>query len=231
MDNCRFSVTADELKIECLRRKYCELLSQPDVFPSEENWDCIITNRMNGLGEGLYRKYLVSHLLDEDKRCDFHMLALRNFPRYIMCVDRSYALDVVYSDPYTDHDAFVDLIYNCRLFDCEHIGKLIDNGHHDLAADLLGAFQPEYDGDTIDGMQFLLAKFDRLPLLGTIELHRGLFKAERRYICPDGHSNPQDAIFCREDGCGKDINGLSEHQRLEIENFAERIKILREMLD
>lgn len=231
MDNRRFSVTADELRTECLRRKYCELLSQPEVFPSEENWEFIIANRLEGLGDRLYRKYLVSHVLDEDKRCDYHLLAIKYFPRYLSCVDRDYALDIVYSDPYSDRDAFVGLVYSCQLFDCGHVSRLIEDGHPDLAADLLGAFQPEYDGDDIDAMQFLLAGFDNLPSLGSIEIHKGIFKSERRYLCPDGHSNPQDVIYCQHEHCGKDINGLTETQRDEIEKFAERIQVLRDMLD
>ena len=231
MDNRRFSVTADELMTECLRRKYCELLSQPEVFPSEENWDFIISNRRAGLCDRRYHKYIVSLMLEEDKRCDFHQLAIKNFPRYIEAIDRQEAIEAVYADPCSERDAFVGLVYTCRLFDCAHIGSLIDDGRPDLAADLLGAYQPEYDGDTIDAMQFLLTRFDTLPVLGSIEMHKGLFRSERRYICPDGHLNPQDAIYCREENCGKDINGLTEAQRTAIENFARRIEVLRDMLD
>ena len=38
----RYTVSADELKAECLRRKYLVLLDKPDVFPSKANWDFII---------------------------------------------------------------------------------------------------------------------------------------------------------------------------------------------
>ncbi len=231
MENRRFTVSADDLKVECLRRKYCDLLSQPEVFPSEENWEFIISYRLHGLGSKLYRKFLVSHLLDEDQRSDYHLSAIRNFPRYLRAVDRADAIATVYSDPLTSAGAFVSLVHECQLFDCEQIGELIDKGYPDLAAELLDAFQPEYDGDTIDAMQFLLSKFDSIPALGSIEIHKGMFKTERRYICPDGHSNPHDAIYCCEAGCGKDIRGLTADNRRAIELFSERVEILREMLD
>ena len=80
-------------------------------------------------------------------------------------------------------------------------------------------------------MQFLLSKFDHLPSLGSIEMHKGIFKTERRYICPDGHSNPHDVMFCEDEDCGKDIYGMTEDQRQAVEQFAERIDVLREMLD
>ena len=231
MEERRFSVSAQDLKLECLRRKYRGLLSQAEVFPSEENWNFIISNRLSGLGSGLYRKYLVANLLDENQRCDYHILAIENFPRYIRVVSRDEALETVYSDSTTDPEAFISVIYECDLFDAERIGELIDSGRPDIAAELLDAYQPEYDGDTIDAMQFLLSKFDRLPSLGSIELRKGLFKTERRYICPDGHENPSDAVYCGDEDCGKDIKGLTKANREAIDRFSERIAVLREMLD
>ena len=231
MEDRRFSVSAHELKVEILRRKYIRLLSQPDVFPSKENWDFILTNAMSGLAVGLYRKYLVAKLLDEDRRCDFHYLAIEKFPSYLKIIDRQEALKAVYSDVETDRDAFVELIYKSDLFDAESIGDLIDNGYPDLAAELLDAYQPEYDGDSIDAMQFLLNKFDVLPSIGAIELYKGVFKTERHYVCPNGHQNPHDAIYCQEEECGKDIKGLTKANREAIDRFADRINILQEMLD
>lgn len=231
MTERRFSVSSSDLKIENMRRKYSELLAQPEVFPSAENWDFIITNRLEGLGDGLYRKFLVSKLLDWNSRCDYHELAIANFPRYLKVVDRSYALDVVYSDVETAPDAFIDLVENCELFDSGRIASIVDSGNVEVAVELLAAYQPEYDGDSVDAMQFLLNKFRNLPVIGTIEMRSGLFRSERRYICPDGHSNPCDVEFCQNEDCGKDIRGLTEVQRNLIEEFAKRIAILRDMLD
>lgn len=231
MKDHKFAVSSEELKMECLRRKYLDLLSQPEVFASEENWNFIISNRLTGLAVRLYRKYIVSYMLDESQRCDYHWLAIKRFKEYIRLIDREEALDVVYSDPESSSEGFIALIYDCELFDCQRIGELIDLGKSDLAADLLDAYQPEYDGDTVDAMQFLLTKFDHLPKLGSIEVHKGIFKTERRYVCPEGHENPHDAIYCEEDGCGKDIYGLTESQREAVERFAERIEVLRDMLD
>ncbi len=231
MEDHKFAVSSEELKIECLRRKYLDLLSQPEVFASEDNWDFIISNRLTGLGARLYRKYIVSYMLDDEQRCDYHWLAIKRFKDYIKLIDRNEALEVVYSDVDSSPEGFVAIVYECELFDCQRIGDLIDSGKPDLAADLLDAYQPEYDGDTVDAMQFLLTKFGHLPSLGSIEVHKGIFKTERRYVCPDGHENSHDVIYCEEDGCGKDIYGLTESQHEAIERFAERIDILRDMLD
>ena len=73
-------ISADELRAECLKERYSRQLTRPEVFPSEDNWKYIIDHRMTGIGSGLYRKYLVSWLLDESERCDYHLAALKYFP-------------------------------------------------------------------------------------------------------------------------------------------------------
>lgn len=230
MKEPRYTISAEELKDEFLRRRYCELLSKPEIFPSEDNWKYIISKRMSGLGAGLYRKYLVAWLTDEDIRSEYHAAALKYFPEYVKAVDREYAISVVYSDTVSSPDAFKELVYHCQLFDAESIGNIVEQGEVVLAAELLGAYQPEYDGDTVDAMRYLLSKFDKLPNIGEITMKRGLFRNEQVYICPDGHVNPVDVTYCQHDDCGKDIKGLIEAQRGYIEEFRTRIAVLAEML-
>ena len=227
----RYSISSEELRDECLRRKYCELLSKPETFPSADNWDFIISRRMHGLGPGLYRKYLVSWLLDENRRCDYHTLAIRRFADYLKAVTREYAVETVYSDVESAPEATRRLIYECELFDSAKICDIVSRGNVGFAADLLGAYQPEYDGDTVDAMQYLLDMFMALPDLGSVEQHRGLFRTETVYICPDRHTNPADTRFCKCAGCGKDIKGLTENQRLAVDDFARRIDVIRDLLD
>lgn len=44
-------ISSEELRTELLRRKYTELLSRPDVFPSSQNWNFIIERKMwQGVG-------------------------------------------------------------------------------------------------------------------------------------------------------------------------------------
>lgn len=230
MDEPRYSVTAEELRDEMLRRKYCELLAQPDMFPSEENWNYIISRRMTGLGPGLYRKFLVAWLTEDGIRNDYHEAALKYFPEYINTVDRDYAIETIYADCISSPDAFTEIVCKCNLFDAEAIGNLLEQGRASLAAGLLGAYQPVYDGDIVDAMRYLLAKFDSLPDLGSMEMRRGLFRSEQVYVCPCGHVNPAGAIYCRHEDCGRDIKGLDKKDRQMIEDFRIRVSVLAEML-
>lgn len=224
----KLSVTADELREEMTRRRYVELLSQPEVFPSAENWQFIISRALKGLGPGLYRKYIVSTLLDPAKRCDYHLNAITNFPVYLETVDRAYALETVYGDTESSEDAFRKIVYQCRLFDAGLIGELLADGRISLAVSLLEAYQPEYDGDSVDAMTYLLRRLRTLPALGSVEDRRGMFKTDRRYICPNGHVNSADAMYCT--NCGLDIFGLTENERKAIDAFADRIDALRDLL-
>ncbi len=230
MKEPKYTVSAEELKDEAMRRKYSELLTQPEVFPSDDNWRYIIGKRMTGLGPGLYRKYLVAWLTEADLRSEYHMAALEHFPAYLEAVDREYAIETVYGDRTSSGEAFVSIVYKCMLFDAASIGEIIDDGNPSLAADLLGAYQPMYDGDAIDAMRYLLSKFDDLPDVGEMQSRRGLFRNEQVYICPEGHSNSADTVYCCHNGCGKDIKGLDERQRKLVEELRYRISLLSEML-
>ncbi len=158
----RYTVSADELKAECLRRKYLVLLDKPDVFPSKANWDFIIEHRMHGLGSKLYRKYLVSWVLEPADRLEANRLALSEFPRYLQAVERRYALQVVYADITSAPEATTALIAEAQLFDAPTLMSLVDS-EPDFVIANLGALQPAYDGDDADNMRALLSRLRELP--------------------------------------------------------------------
>ena len=158
----RYTVSADELKAECLRRKYLVLLDKPDVFPSKANWDFIIDHRMQGLGAKLYRKYLVSWVLEPADRLEANRLALTEFPRYLQAVERRYALQVVYADISSAPEATTALIAEAQLFDAPTLVSLLDSDPDFVIANL-GAMQPTYDGDDADNMRALLSRLRELP--------------------------------------------------------------------
>ncbi len=229
-DTCR-RITSDQLNNECLRRRYVGMLSRPEVFPTAANWDFIITNRLRGLTAGLYRKYLVSWLLDPSDRCDYHRLAIERMPDYVNAVDREEALDVIYGDVDSSPDAFVALVRRCHLFDADRLNELLDEGYSTLVVDLLDAGRPDYGLDDLAAMRRLSLRLSELPQLGSIENHKGLLSGGMRYICPNGHVNQADVVFCAREDCGLDICGLTAAQRDAVDRFAERIDVLADMLD
>lgn len=222
-------ITAEELNNECLRRRYAVMLSRPEVFPTAANWDFIISNRLRGLTAGLYRKYLVSWMLDPSDRCDYHRLAIERMPDYVDAIDRDEALDVIYGDVDSSPEAFVALVKRCRLFDADRLNELLDEGYGTLVTDLLDADRPDYGIDDLVAMRRLSVRLSGLPKLGSVENHKSLLSGGMRYICPNGHVNQADVVFCTHEDCGLDICGLTARRRDAVDRFASRVEVLTDM--
>ena len=224
-------ISAEQLRTELLRRRYAELLEQPDVFPSQANWDFIIEHALTGIGEGLYRKFLVSAVLPEAERRSPNRIALKEFPRYLRAVPRDYAVEVVYDDTVSAPEATRELIDQCELFDARAISVVAGPGEPGMAADLLVTFQPAYTLDDLAAMRVLLRRLRRLPEEGEMTDGRGLLRRELRYVCPAGHVNAAEAQFCTHSGCGLNIYGLTRAQTEAIDAFEARIDALASLLD
>ncbi|MDE6486587.1 MAG: hypothetical protein K2L76_03660 [Muribaculaceae bacterium] len=223
-------VSAEQLRTELLRRRYAELLEQPDVFPSQANWDFITDHALMGIGEGLYRKFLVSAVLPEAERRSPNRIALKEFPRYLRAVPREYAVEVVYDDTVSAPEATRALIEDCELFDARAVAGLVDRGEAPMAAGLLSAFQPAYTLDDLADMRALLRRMRHLPEEGEITDGRGILRRELRYVCPAGHVNASEAEYCTHSGCGLNIYGLTRAQAEAIDAFEARIDALASLL-
>jgi len=227
------SISADALKAECLKERYSSQLSRPEVFPSDENWQYIIGHSMTGIGPGLYRKYIVSWLIDPSERCDYHQAALTRFPEYLSAVPRQYALDVVYADIDSAPGATLDVIHRVQLFDAPRLlGLLADEEcpRVGFVADCLDAYQPEYTLSDLTNMRTLLGALRDLPPLGKITRTRTLLGQTDRYVCPRGHVNDITDDYCRADNCGLNIYGLTERQDRLVDGYADRVRTLGKLL-
>lgn len=224
-------VSAEDLRTELLRRRYAELLAQPEVFPSQANWDFIIEHALTGIGEGLYRKFLVSAVLPEEQRRSPNRIALKEFPRYLQAVPRAYAIEVVYDDTVSAPEATRKIVEDCELFDAPAISGLVARGEAAMAAELLNAFQPDYGHDDLKDMRALLRLLRNLPEEGEMADGRGLLRRELRYVCPAGHVNAAEAQYCTHSGCGLNIYGLTREQTQAIDAFEERVDALGTLLD
>lgn len=225
----------EQLKVEMLRRKYSNLLERPEIYPSDANWDFIITHRLaTGLSHKLYRKFLVSALMPEAEVTGWHKIALKRFPEYIKVIDRTAAVDTVYSDVTSCPDATSKLIRDCSLFDAGKIVALLDEANVETLSfimEILDSWQPEYSGRDLKEMTELAEMLNDLPPLGEISQQSGWFGKDRRYVCPSGHLNKPDVEFCEHEDCGLNIFGLKKEHIKAVEEFSTRCKVLKELLD
>lgn len=219
-------VTAEQLKAEELRRRYGRLLQDVAVFPTEANWDYIIANRMEGIGDLLLDKYLAALTVDDVDRHELHQISIDRFPDYLQAMPRDYAVEIVYPIASDFPDVFRDLVRRAGLFDADSIAILVDSGQASLAADVIDVYQPSYTPHDSERMAALSVKLDRLPDIGSYRTQRGIFGVSERYICPAGHSNDRSEQFCTHSGCGLNIKGLTETQSRAVDLFKERCRAL-----
>jgi len=225
-------IKAEDLQAEILRRRYIELLEKADVFPSQNNWDYIISTAMGGdIGRLLYRKYLVSMLTPTPDRVDCHLAAIREFPRYLEAVSYEDAVSAVFSDTDTLPDETIKLIKRYKLFSAEQLHRLLDEGKIDIVIECLSVFKREYTCDDLMQMKSLLHCLRHLPETGRYEHIQNVFKSGVRYICPNGHINNQSAEYCSRPDCGLNIYGLTHEQTGLINAFENIVDVLDDMLD
>ncbi len=226
-------ITAEDLRAECLKVRYSRQLPRPEVFPSDENWQYIISRSMTGIGAGLYRKYLVSWLMDESDRCDYHNAALQRFPEYMLAVPREYALNVVYGDIDSCAQATKHVIIESKLFDARRLMELLgdeDTPRIGFVVECLCAYQPEYTAGDLAAMKMLLAALRDPDPFGEITQSRGMFGQTTKYICPHGHVNDVSEEYCHVEDCGLNIYGLTREQDAMIDEYETRVKALAKLL-
>ncbi len=223
-------VSAADLKIEELRLRYLGLIARADVFPTRANWQFIASHKMRGLGHGLYLKYLTALTIDDNDREPLHDIAVEEFPKYLRCIDRKEAVDVIYSDLVTAPEATLEIIREQNLFDAESLSNMLDEGELTKVMYLLDVYQPSYEDYDLGPMKTLLMKLDSLPETGGVRQVDGLFGSSMKYICPAGHKNPSDTEYCTHSGCGLDAKGLTQSDHAKIELFRNRIKALEGLI-
>lgn len=223
------TISYDALKAEELRLRYKDLLKDPSVYPTISNWDYIILNKMEGIGELLYAKYKSSISIDDADRHDLHNVAVEKFPEYLKAVSCDYASDVVYAH-ISDGDIALNLIRECNLFSAAHIIDCIEQTHDLRVLDVIDVYRKEYTDADYRAMCDLNSLLQSLPKRGFIEDVRGLFGYSSKYICPNGHSNDAGVKYCTHSGCGLDILGITKSQYEAIERFRNRIIALENLL-
>ncbi len=222
-------ISAEQLRIEELRQRYLQLINRPDVFPTRANWQFITKTAMHGLADALYRKYLIALTTDDSDRHELHDAAVEEFPQYLASIDRSEAIAAVYSDLTTAPSESNELIRKLQLFDAREISILLDKGKISQAVDIIDVYQPEYSDKDLEQMKSLAMRLSHLPTHGRIETIKGVFSSNQKYICPNGHRNSPDTVYCTNSSCGLDTHGLTESQNEKIQTYNNRVKALESL--
>ncbi len=231
----KVSITAEDLQAELLRRRYVELLKNPDVFPSQKNWAYIISSKMGGeIAPLLYRKYLVSLATPTPDRVEHHLAAIREFPQYLAQLNFNDSIEAVYSDITTMPEESLKLIHRFNLFSAKKLLEIVESGNDiDFVISCLNVFKPEYTADDLGPMARLCEALDALPDKGYYDSARGMLRGvSTRYVCPNGHinNNPNDD-YCSRPDCGLDVRGLTREQNAAIAAYEDILTVLTDMIN
>ena len=79
-------------------------------------------------------------------------------------------------------------------------------------------------------MEQIVDYFENLPDVGQISEVSGLLGGRsKKYICPEGHKNPEETKFC--ESCGKNIKGLTIDDINAITDFKVKVEFLKTNLN
>lgn len=119
------------------------------------------------------------------------------------------------------------------LFNAEQILQLLQDNHISVAIELLETEKAEYDEVDLQAMEDICTFLDSLPDKGRIvEVKGGLLSSKmvEKYICPNGHRNDKECVFCQEYDCGLNIKGLTQNEVNIINTFKDKVRILKALL-
>lgn len=224
------SVSADQLNIEVFKENWHK--RNKAHTPSIKELNFIMSNNLTDLAESLYDYYATERIQIDARPID------EKFPIILSTLSYEEAVEVIYKDYEVRHTYAYDLIKANKLFNAQKVLNLLNAGHINLAVQLLETEKPDYMRDDVEVMTEILSVLDTLPDKGKFqEMKSGVFSAklEEMYICPIGHKNNKDVVFCESithNGgvCGLNIKGLNREQVDNIEAFRIKVGILKTLL-
>ena len=222
-------ITVETLNIEYFKHKWNQ--RDKNKFPNQEEWNFILQYNLTDLAPTLYDLYA---RVFQEQLSQIEVDTVNNFRQLLSNMNYEEATEVIYFDYESRHKIAIKLINDNRLFCPEKVLSLMKKGYPDLAADLLETEKSEYTAKDIETMAEIVKSFDNLPDKGSIQsVKSGILssKTEEKYICPNGHKNNKERLYCDEYDCGLNIKGLTYSQVQKLEKFKTRLSILQNLLN
>jgi uncharacterized protein YbjQ (UPF0145 family) len=216
-------VSMDDLECEFNRRLFERRLKNGNYLTKEE-WQYVLNHNMPELAEPLYLSYVRSlegfSVLGEETK--------NHFPIFVSKLDYDKACSLMYGK----EQCFTEIINDLHLFNASRILEhAIKEENFDVVCQLLKSNKISYNKEDLAAMQNLVDFLQDMPDTGKIEeVKGGLFSSGGvKFICQCGEKNDKDQKYCIQ--CGRDIKGLTRTQRNIVNQFIERVSILREILE
>lgn len=216
--------TVEQLIISrSLRKK----LKEASWSPNAKDWEYILSHNMPELSTLLAEFYFT--LQDFDKRQAYRQC----FQLYLSSLAYDDAVNALYPLLEDHTEGILPLIEKQRLFNPQNVLSFIEKGNLSLVIKLLAISKEYYSPKDLQLMEEILNKLDNLPDRGQMEkIACGPFNKKEKevYICPNGHKNSKEVAFCEKSKCGLNIKGLVSDDLKIIEDFREKVKALKDIM-
>lgn len=218
------SVSSIQLNIALFKEKW--QIRNQEITPSAEELNFIMEHRLWDLAPSLYDYYVAPKRYDEEVReID------EKFPIIVSSMPYESVVSFIYTDYANRSKMAYTLIKNNYLFNPQNVLNILHN--HDLSSafELLQTEKNEYTKEDLKAMLEIVSIIENLPDKGKIDTVKNgaiFSKLEEMYICPYGHKNDKDIVFCND--CGLNIKGLRHRQVLIFEQFKARVRMLQKFL-
>lgn len=224
-------VSDEVLENEIIKNKVKILLNK-NKLPDNEHWNFLLNNPINDIVPVLLNQYigaLTTGTINYDQK---GTLLANNLSAYLKICDESVVADEMYSKV-GESSEIVKIIDEIHLFSPKHILKLIHEGNIGQAIKCLNIRKSVYTVNDLHLMESILIDLDALPDKGAIESVKGglLSKAKEKYKCPNGHLNPVEFEYCESQYCEQNIKGLTKSEVNKIEDFRNKVHLLRLMIN
>ena len=219
-------ITDEEIERLCTLRKLQHQVMDKKWIPENDTWEYIISHHYSELAPAL-----VAHLYEITDYCRAEYL--QNLKTYLFTLTYDDCVEALYPLLEEHSDTILKIIKEQKLFNPQRVLVYIEKGNLSLAISLLKSTKMQYSQEDLTLMEQILLKLNNLPDIGKVtKVVSGLFskKEEEVYICPNGHKNSKEHIYCNREECGKNIKGLTKGEVEVIDNFTSRVNALRDIL-
>ena len=222
-------ITGSALKNEINKRYIIETLEKKN-FILDKDWGLVFQNPKEDYALALSKS--ASDFANSSPTEDNVKKYFSNLGEYLSMIERSAAIEAIYSILESAPYNATRIIYEKNLFDAKSIQRFITAGNMELACSLLASEQDIYTQDDLNDMEKILSLFDTLPDVGKVAVVKGgvLSKEKERYVCRHGHISDKDSEFCENLNCNENIKGLTSSQVTRIETFRQKVKSLKYLL-
>ena len=217
-------VSMEDVKKQIDKVHILEMLANKKSL-SENDWSAIYSSPSVEYLKPLCTQYYPSYW---DKERSNRVSINENLGQLVSLLPEGEVIPEVYKY-YPENRKLSDLIISCDLFSPKDTLKLLDVGVS-LVINILEANKPYYSMEDLISLEEIVTRLNNLPEMAKHTTGKlGLFgKEEEIVICPSGHKHSAKEQFCPD--CGLDNYGLDRDDRRKIDEFKEKVDIIKASL-